>query len=100
MVLPAGVVVDFDGLARFVDDVSTTDTGVGGVPIVDMGASEFVLGDCNTDGVTDLGDHVILDACLMNPEDALGVGCACLDLDSDGDVDLRDFGFFQMAFVP
>jgi hypothetical protein len=95
-----GVLVDLDGNARFVDDVSTVDTGVGVAPIVDIGAYEFVLGDCDADGVADIADHVVLDGCLTNPGDALGVGCACLDLDSDGDVDLRDFGFFQMAFIP
>ncbi|HNO79901.1 MAG TPA: right-handed parallel beta-helix repeat-containing protein [Phycisphaerae bacterium] len=99
-VVPVAVVTDLDGHARFVDDVTTADTGVGVVPIVDIGAYEFVLGDCDVDGDADLDDHVILDGCLANPGVGLGVGCACLDLDSDGDVDLRDFGFFQMAFIP
>ncbi len=98
--VPVGVMTDFDGHTRFVDDILTVDTGVGIAPIVDIGAFEFVLGDCDADGDADIADHVILDGCLTSPGDGLGVGCACLDLDADGDVDLRDFGYFQMAFIP
>ncbi|MCA9250516.1 MAG: right-handed parallel beta-helix repeat-containing protein [Phycisphaerae bacterium] len=96
--VPVDVLTDLDGHARFVDDVTTADTGVGVAPIVDVGAYEFVLGDCDADGDTDLDDHVILGGCLTNPGASLGVGCACLDLDSDGDVDLRDFALFQRTF--
>ncbi|GJM24739.1 MAG: hypothetical protein DHS20C16_11540 [Phycisphaerae bacterium] len=96
--VPVGVLVDLDGHARFVDDVSTVDTGVGDLPIVDIGAYEFVLGDCDADGDADIDDHVILDGCLTNPDQAFGVGCACLDFDADGDVDLRDFSLFQRGF--
>ena len=39
--IPAGVVTDLDGLARFVDDPSTPDTGLGTAPLIDMGAFEF-----------------------------------------------------------
>ncbi|MCH8150000.1 MAG: hypothetical protein IH987_18815, partial [Planctomycetes bacterium] len=35
-----GIVVDFDGVPRFVDDPDTDDTGVGHGAIVDMGAFE------------------------------------------------------------
>ncbi len=96
--VPVGVLTDLDGHARFVDDVLTTDSGAGIAPIVDIGAYEFVLGDCDADGDADLDDLAILAGCLTNPGDALGVGCACLDLDSDFDVDLRDFARFQFAF--
>ncbi|HNO79902.1 MAG TPA: right-handed parallel beta-helix repeat-containing protein [Phycisphaerae bacterium] len=96
--VPVDVLTDLDGHARFVDDVSTADTGVGVAPIVDIGAYEFVLGDCDADGDADLDDHLILDGCLTSPGASLGVGCACLDLDSDGDVDLRDFALFQRGF--
>ncbi len=98
--VPVGVTVDLDGHPRFVDDPTVADTGQGTAPVVDIGAYEYVLGDCDADGDADTADHVILDGCLTNPGDALGSGCACLDLDSDGDVDLRDFGYFQMAFIP
>ncbi len=101
--LPNDIDTDLDDHDRIVDDPRTPYfTGPFGSAfgILDMGAYEFVLGDCDVDGDTDIADHVILDGCLTNPGDALGNGCACLDLDSDGDVDLRDFGFFQMAFIP
>ena len=39
--LPGDVTTDLDGLARFTDDPATPDTGLGGAPIVDMGAFEF-----------------------------------------------------------
>ncbi len=98
--VPVDLLVDYDGNSRFVDDVSTADTGNGVAPIVDMGAYEFVLGDCDADGDADVDDHAILVTCLTNPGELLGAGCACLDLDSDGDVDLRDFWFMQMATLP
>ncbi len=40
--VPAGITTDLDGNPRFVDDLSTTDTGQGTPPIVDMGAYEAV----------------------------------------------------------
>jgi predicted outer membrane repeat protein len=43
---------DLDGNPRFTDDPCTVDTGVGTLPIVDMGAYEYVP-DCNTNGVED-----------------------------------------------
>lgn len=101
--LPSEIEFDLDGHDRIVDDPRTpyfSGPFGGTFGILDMGAYEFVLGDCDADGDADLEDHVILDGCLTSPGAALGVGCACLDLDSDGDVDLRDFGFFQMAFIP
>lgn len=96
--VPVDGLTDLDGHARFVDDISTADMGVGVAPVVDIGAYEFVLGDCDADGNADLDDHAILSGCLTSPGTALGVGCACLDLDSDGDVDLRDFARFQRGF--
>jgi len=38
--IPTGVSVDFDGNPRRADIVAVTDTGVGGAPVVDMGAFE------------------------------------------------------------
>ncbi|NOX57267.1 MAG: hypothetical protein GXP29_00215 [Planctomycetes bacterium] len=96
--IPVGVITDLDGHPRFVDDPSTPDTGAGASPLIDMGAYEFRLGDCDADGDTDLIDHSQLDACLTDPNAPLGAGCACIDLDADGDVDLRDFALFQWGF--
>jgi len=93
-----GVVTDLDGNPRFVDDPSIVDTGLGLAPIVDIGAYEFRLGDCDADGDVDLIDHGLLDVCLTDPGAPLGAGCGCIDLDADGDVDLHDFKFFQWGF--
>jgi hypothetical protein len=38
--IAAGLVIDLDGLPRFVDDTGVADTGAGTPPIVDMGAYE------------------------------------------------------------
>ncbi len=38
--VPAGTIVDFDGLPRFTDDPDVADTGAGTAPIVDRGAFE------------------------------------------------------------
>jgi len=56
--VPAGVVTDFGGNPRFVDDPYKADTGSGTPPIVDMGAYEvpFLRGDANCDGGVDLDD--------------------------------------------
>lgn len=45
-----GLMTDFDGLNRFVDDPDTVDTGMGAGAIVDMGAYEFqVIVSCPAD---------------------------------------------------
>jgi hypothetical protein len=46
---------DFDGNPRFVDDPSTTDTGQGTAPIVDMGAFEYQVSESNHSPVADAG---------------------------------------------
>ena len=50
-----GALTDCFGAPRFLDDPDTADTGVtvGGAPVVDMGAIEFVPADCNDNGVPD-----------------------------------------------
>ncbi|NOX58898.1 MAG: right-handed parallel beta-helix repeat-containing protein [Planctomycetes bacterium] len=98
-IVPVGIITDLDSHPRFVDDPSTLDTGVGTFPIVDMGAFEFRLGDCDANGIVDLDDFDTK-ACLVGPDAGLNAGCACVDLDSDGDVDLDDFALFQLGFSP
>ena len=39
--VPVGVTMNMDGTQRFLDDLSTADTGNGTAPIVDMGAYEY-----------------------------------------------------------
>lgn len=63
---PLGLTLDLGGQTRFADDPSVADTGVGGPPVIDMGAYERVLApvcppdpcpvDTNTDGVIDFLD--------------------------------------------
>jgi hypothetical protein len=43
--VPAGITTDMDGIARFIDDPDTADTGSGTPPIVDMGAYEYFDND-------------------------------------------------------
>jgi predicted outer membrane repeat protein len=63
---------DLDGLPRFMDVSSVADSGIGGLPVVDMGAYE-VLGpggwDCNANGIA---DH--LDIAAGTSEDFNGDG--------------------------
>ena len=70
----SGVLLDLDGLPRFVDDPTTADTGLGTPPIVDMGAYEYapppIPGDVNCDGV-------------VNSLDATALANVLLDIDQD-----------------
>lgn len=56
-----------------------------------------VPGDCVFDGAVNLLDHAIFIDCSSGPSTNLtGDGCACYDLDKDQDIDLFDFGLFQV----
>lgn len=89
--LPADVATDLLGLARFIDDPNTPDTGVGKGPIVDIGAIEFsggapqsVVGDMDGDGLVGPSDLAMLLA-------AWGPCGGCVaDLTGDGVVDGAD----------
>ncbi|MBI4578706.1 MAG: thrombospondin type 3 repeat-containing protein, partial [Planctomycetes bacterium] len=111
--------LDLAGVARFMDDPDTPDTGNGTPPIVDIGAYEYDLaGDYDGDGLANGVDNCPA-AANPNQEDADGdgVGNACdacpdtlpghlvdltgctvivpCDFDGDGDVDQEDFGHMQ-----
>ena len=84
--VPRGIDTDFDGAARFFDDVTVPDTGAppDDAPIVDMGAFEYhgCTADCapsTGDGAVDVVDLLLL----------LGGDLAC-DLDNDGTTDAVD----------
>ncbi len=101
--VPAGILTDRDGNARFTNDIYTADTGAGSAPIVDMGAFELVDGDGDT--VPDTLDNCVQvantsqanadgdalgDACDGCPNDANKIapgicGCGVADTDTDGD---------------
>ncbi|MCC6678605.1 MAG: hypothetical protein IT436_15840 [Phycisphaerales bacterium] len=85
--VPVGVVIDLDGYARFSDDVTTADTGLGSPPIVDMGAYEFQSicpADLNGDGLVDFADYLE----FLNLYDA---GDLRVDFTEDGLVDFADY---------
>lgn len=100
-VIQAPVMLDLLGGARFVDDPSTPDTGVGIAPIIDIGAVEFVpapppacAGDVNGDGLTDGRDLSVLLAgfgTAVTP----GIGA---DFNGDGLVDGRDLSVLLAGF--
>lgn len=92
--VPVGVVTDFDGNDRFVDDGSVSDTGVGTAPIADMGAFE-APGDCNGNDTPDQlepdtdGDGIINDC----DDDISG------DMNCDGALDFDDVAPFVLALT-
>ena len=96
--VPAGVLTDLDGLARFFDDPTTPDTGLGTAPIVDMGAYEYVPGDFDHDGDIDAEDLKAFATCVSGPAVPYSSDCAGADFDRDGDVDQSDFGLLQRWF--
>ncbi len=97
-VVPVGILTDLAGDPRFVDDPSTTDTGVGPAPVVDMGAYEFQapLVDCPADltgdGVLDFFDvQVFLN--LFSANDLAA------DFTNDGVLDFFDVQEFLNLFA-
>ncbi|MFG0283586.1 MAG: GC-type dockerin domain-anchored protein [Phycisphaerales bacterium JB039] len=95
----SGVVTDFAGLDRFVDDPATPDTGLGGPggrAVVDIGAHEFQVdacsADCDGSGGLDLFDFL----CFQN---LFAAGDPDADCDGSGRLDVFDFLCFQNAFA-
>jgi hypothetical protein len=84
--VPSNVTTDFYGKPRFYDDPSTTDTGNGTPPIVDMGADEYVYTaatDTDSDGIPD--DWEIAHGLDPNSDDAND------DPDNDGLSNLEEY---------
>ena len=71
-------------------------------PNADCGAA-YVLrpvprsGDINEDGATDLLDHSFYAFCETGPGGDPIAACDSADIDLDSDVDLFDWGLFQLA---
>jgi len=57
-----------------------------------------IPGDLNGDGSVTLDDFSILADCTTGPGGGLLAGCGSADADGDNDVDLPDFGAFQVVF--
>ena len=87
---------DLDDRMRRVDDPRTVDTGNGVAPIVDMSAYEYVIVDCNANGVDDIEDiaagasvdcnlNVVPDECELDHDcNANGVPDEC---EGSGDIE-------------
>ncbi len=106
--LTEAVPVDADGLARFVDDPTTPDSGAGVAPLVDMGAYEFAANafpppgpcpaDLNCDGAIDFED---IDPFVLAISDAVAYSVAfpacyllSADANNDGSLDFDDINAF------
>ncbi len=98
--LPPFVNLDLAGMARFVDDPSTPDSGVGPGPIVDRGAYEFegtpILCPADVDGDGTVGFSDVLEVLS-----AWGACTGCpADIDGGGTVDFDDLLTVLAAWGP
>jgi len=77
------------GRVRLVDDLNTVDTGIGGPPVVDMGAYEFQGCEGNADAIAgvNLPDVAILAGRWMETDCGY---CGGADLDGDRAVGMGD----------
>lgn len=94
--LRAETLADLGGGARRVDDPRTPDTGVGPMPVVDLGAYEFVWSGCvaDFDDGTGMGTRdggVTIDD-LLYFLDRMTEGDEAADVDDGSGTGVRDFG--------
>lgn len=92
--------LDLNGLPRIIDDPMVADGGVGGPPVVDLGAYEFArpcaqAGDADGDGRV---DQVDLSTTLAHFGQSKAVILGDGDMDQDGDVDLADLAVVLTYF--
>jgi hypothetical protein len=93
----SGVTSDFAGAPRFVDDPTSTDTGVGPPPVVDRGAQEYqpeiLRGDLNCDGLLNNFDIDPFVLALTDPAGYAGnyPACPILAADINGDGLVNNF---------
>jgi len=83
--------LDFERDPRRLDDPATPDTGTLFPPLADIGADEFVPGDCNDNGVPDADDIASMTSTDLNVN---GIPDECerdvSDCNSDGIADVCD----------
>lgn len=98
--VPGDLTVDFGGLPRRVDIPAIADSGAGGAPMVDRGAHEFTVaqcqsGDFSANGLLDFADAALLANALIAapPDDCIA------DLNSDGFANGGDIQFFIDALL-
>ena len=61
---------------------------------------EECLGDLDANGVGNLVDLAAVQACVSGLDAGpVSPGCRCADFDNDNDLDLHDFGQFQLVFT-
>ena len=83
---------DLAGIARFLDDPATPNTGAGTPPIVDMGAYEYdpgLVGDINQDSHVDVLDLLRLAGAWGSTTSQSSYSLAC-DTNRDGSINVID----------
>lgn len=96
--VPTGVETDLDGLARFVDDPGTADSGVAGrghTEVVDLGAFEVQVPPCPADFN---GDGAVNTLDFIDFLNAFSAGDARADWNDDGTINTLDFLAFLNEF--
>jgi hypothetical protein len=78
---------DLGGFPRFIDDLSTADTGNGMPPIVDMGAYEFLRSDIDQNGIVNCLDFAVFAQQWLQTDCG---ECGGADLTGDGQVNWAD----------
>ncbi|MBN4058947.1 right-handed parallel beta-helix repeat-containing protein, partial [bacterium AH-315-J04] len=100
--------LDLNGSPRFVDDPATMNAGFsmicpicsgGALSKSDIGAFEYIPGDGDRDGDTDLTDYELFTYCLNGPAGDAPSECLAFDMNVNGQVDLFDWRIFQIVFI-
>lgn len=98
--VPALLTVDYSGDPRRVDIPLVADTGIGPAPIVDIGAHEYTVSQCQSgdfsgDGLVNTTDIAPFVSALLNTPPANCLG----DLNNDGENDARDVQDFSAVIL-
>ena len=91
------LMTDHEGNPRFVDDPDTVDTGLGGTPVIDMGAYEYqVISMCAADLTGDGTLNFFDVSAFLN---AFAAGDLGADFTGDGMLNFFDVSAFLSAFA-